>query len=305
MKILHINDQAGVSCILAKYQRNYGRESKVLSSNKIDKFGILKYYKDYVDIVERDNFVNYCISEAKDADVIHIHSKEEIVVKMRKTFGNSKKIILHYHGTDIRNKVTTTDSALQNIKIKSKLFAAKGRYRLKLIQMGYYKSLQKLRLESQTVADEILVSTSDLLSLLPNAKYLPNPVDVKHFSVDEVGKNRSSNNALTIKTETGNIEQTLQYCKENNIDLKIDVFDRTKTPLLHEQIPNLLKKYDIYVDIKMVNNQLLESLSKTGLESLACGLKVLNFKLEYLDKLPEMHNPVNVVTQLENIYNKI
>ena len=305
MKILHINDQAGVSCILAKYQRNYGRESKVLSHNKIDKFGILKYYKDYVDIVERDNFVNYCISEAKDADVIHIHSKEEIVVKMRKTFGNSKKIILHYHGTDIRNKVTTTDSALQNIKIKSKLFAAKGRYRLKLIQMGYYKSLQKLRLESQTVADEILVSTSDLLSLLPNAKYLPNPVDVKHFSVDEVGKNRSSNNALTIKTETGNIEQTLQYCKENNIDLKIDVFDRTKTPLLHEQIPNLLKKYDIYVDIKMVNNQLLESLSKTGLESLACGLKVLNFKLEYLDKLPEMHNPVNVVTQLENIYNKI
>ena len=305
MKILHINDQAGVSCILAKYQRNYGRESKVLSSNKIDKFGILKYYKDYVDIVERDNFVNYCISEAKDADVIHIHSKEEIVVKMRKTFGNSKKIILHYHGTDIRNKVTTTDSALQNIKIKSKLFAAKGRYRLRLIQMGYYKSLQKLRLESQTVADEILVSTSDLLSLLPNAKYLPNPVDVKHFSVDEVGKNRSSNNALTIKTETGNIEQTLQYCKENNIDLKIDVFDRTKTPLLHEQIPNLLKKYDIYVDIKMVNNQLLESLSKTGLESLACGLKVLNFKLEYLDKLPEMHNPVNVVTQLENIYNKI
>ena len=305
MKILHINDQAGVSCILAKYQRNYGRESKVLSSNKIDKFGILKYYKDYVDIVERVNFVNYCISEAKDADVIHIHSKEEIVVKMRKTFGNSKKIILHYHGTDIRNKVTTTDSALQNIKIKSKLFAAKGRYRLKLIQMGYYKSLQKLRLESQTIADEILVSTSDLLSLLPNAKYLPNPVDVKHFSVDEVGKNRSSNNALTIKTETGNIEQTLQYCKENNIDLKIDVFDRTKTPLLHEQIPNLLKKYDIYVDIKMVNNQLLESLSKTGLESLACGLKVLNFKLEYLDKLPEMHNPVNVVTQLENIYNKI
>ena len=305
MKILHINDQAGVSCILAKYQRNYGRESKVLSHNKIDKFGILKYYKDYVDIVERDNFVNYCISEAKDADVIHIHSKEEIVVKMRKTFGNSKKIILHYHGTDIRNKITTTDSALQNIKIKSKLFAAKGRYRLRLIQMGYYKSLQKLRLEVQTVADEILVSTSDLLSLLPNAKYLPNPVDVKHFSVDEVGKNRSSNNALTIKTETGNIEQTLQYCKENNIDLKIDVFDRTKTPLLHEQIPNLLKKYDIYVDIKMVNNQLLESLSKTGLESLACGLKVLNHKLEYLDKLPEMHNPVNVVTQLENIYNKI
>ena len=169
----------------------------------------------------------------------------------------------------------------------------------------FLSSLQKLRIESHKLADEILVSTSDLLSLLPNAKYLPNPVDLEHFSKDNVSKNSSNNNALTIKTETGNIEQTLQYCKKNYIDLKIDVFDRTKTPLLHEQIPNLLKKYDIYVDIKIVNNQLLESLSKTGLESLACGLKVLNYKLEYVDKLPEMHNPTNVVNQLENIYEKV
>ena len=49
MKILHIHDQAGVACILAKYQRRNGLESKVLSLNKIDKYGILKFYKDYVD----------------------------------------------------------------------------------------------------------------------------------------------------------------------------------------------------------------------------------------------------------------
>ena len=56
MKVLHINDQAGVSCILAKYQRMNAIESKVLSSNIIDKFGILKFYKDYVDIVDPANF---------------------------------------------------------------------------------------------------------------------------------------------------------------------------------------------------------------------------------------------------------
>ena len=53
MKILHINDKAGVACILAKYQRLSGIESKVLSSNKIDKYGILKFYEDYVDLVDR------------------------------------------------------------------------------------------------------------------------------------------------------------------------------------------------------------------------------------------------------------
>ena len=306
MKILHINDQAGVACILAKYQSIKGRESKVLSYNKIDKFGILKFYNDYVDIVERDNFVAYCISEAKDANVIHIHSKEELVIKMRKTFGNSKKIILHYHGTDIRglkNKNNQIFFNIQNTKTRAKSFGAKVKNRLRLIQMGYYQPLQT---ESQKLADEILVSTPDLLSLLPDAKYLPNPVDVEHFPKDNnVSKTSSNNNALTIKNETGNIEQTLQYCKENNINLKIDVFDRTKTPLLHQEIPNLLKKYKVYVDIRIVNDKILESLSKTALESLACGLKVLNYKLEYLYKLPEMHNPTNVVDQLENIYKKI
>ena len=209
--------------------------------------------------------------EAKDADVIHIHSMEELVVKMRKTFGSSKKIILHYHGTDIRG-LKPNFSPLQNMKTKTKLFAAKVRYKLRLLNMGYYKSLQTLRMESQKFTDEILVSTPDLLTLLPNAKYLPNPVDLEHFSKDNVTYHDKDNDkALTIKTPTGNTEKSLQYCKENSIDLKIDVFDRTKTPLLHEQIPNLLKKYKIYVDIRIVNDKILESLSKTALESLACG----------------------------------
>ena len=302
MKILHINDMAGVACILAKYQRANGIESKVLSPNRIDKFGILKYYKNYVEIIDPINFLDYSISQAKDADVIHVHSMEEIVVKMRKTFGNSKKIILHYHGTDIRGLKNKNNPALSSMKIKTKFYMRKLRNRLRLIRMGYYKSAKT---ESQKLADVILVSTDDLLSLLPNAKYLPNPVDLDHFSKETNKDSKVNDNALTIKTETGNTKKVLEYCKENNIDLKIDVFDRTKTPLLHEQIPNLLKKYNLYVDIKIVNDQLLESLSKTGLESLACGLKVLNYKLEYLDKLPQKHNPVSVVNHLENIYNSI
>ncbi len=168
--------------------------------------------------------------------------------------------------------------------------------------MGYYKSL---RAESQKLANEILVSTPDLLTLVPSAKYLPNPIDSDHFSRKNDNLNKENIDVLTIHTETGDIQKTLEYCKTNNISFKINVYDRTKTPLLYAEIPNFLKKYDIYVDIKIINDKIIESLSKTGLESLSCGLKVLNYKLEYLDKLPEMHNPVNVVNQLENIYNKL
>ena len=203
----------------------------------------------------------------------------------------------------LKNKNNPNNTTIRNTRTRTKSFAAKVKNRLRLMQMGYYRSL---RIESQKLANEILVSTPDLLSLLPYAKYLPNPVDVDHFSKDNTNHNKvNKNNALPIKTETGNSEKVLEYCKKNNINLKIDVFDRTKTPLLYEEIPNFLKKYDIYVDIRIVNDKILENLSKTALESLACGLKVLNYKLEYIDKLPEMHNPINVVNQLENIYNKI
>lgn len=302
MKVLHIHDQAGVACILAKYQRINGMKSKVLSSYRTDKYGIFKYYKDYVDIVEQNNFVETCISEAKNADIIHIHSLEELVVKIRKRLGNSKKIILHYHGTDLRGRKDQNFLNIGNIKTKIILLAYKIIKRLRLLQMGYYRSLQ---VESQKLSNNILVSTPDLLSLLPNANYLPNPIDVEHFSKDNISKNKLNNTALTIKTESGDIEKTLKYLEENNINLKIDIFDRTKTPLLHEEIPNLLKRYDIYVDIRIVNGKLLENYSKTALESLACGLKVLNYKLEYVYKLPEVHNPINVINKLQKIYNQI
>jgi hypothetical protein len=306
LKVLHIHDQAGVACILAKYQRMNGIQSKVVSANKNDKYGILTFYKDYVELVDRSNFAESCLSEAKNADVIHIHSAEQLVIKIRKAYGNSKKIVLHYHGTDIRGlkiKDKPNSSTIQNTITKTKSLAAKVKNRIRLMHMGYYSSLRK---ESQKLANEILVSTPDLLLLLPHAKYLPNPVDVDHFSQDDaIHNNENRKNALLIKTEIGNSEKVLEYCKKNNIDLKIDVFDRTNSPLLYEEIPNFLKKYNIYIDIRIVNDKILENFSKTALESLACGLKVLNYKLEYIDKLPAIHNPVSVVNQLDNIYNKL
>ena len=242
-----------------------GIQSKVVSSNKVDKYGILTFYKDYVDFVDRSNFAEYCLSEAKNAHIIHIHSAEQLVIKIRKAYGNSKKIALHYHGTDIRglkNRNNLNRFAIQNTTTKAKSIAAKVKNRLKLMQMGYYRSL---RIESQKLANEILVSTPDLLSLLPHAKYLPNPVDVDHFSKDDTIQNKvNKNNALIIKTEIGNSEKVLEYCKKNNIDLKIDVFDRTNSPLRYEEIPNFLKKYNIYVDIRIVNDKILENFSKTA-----------------------------------------
>ena len=56
--------------------------------------------------------------------------------------------------------------------------------------------------------------------------------------------------------------------------------------------------YSSYVDIRIVNAQLLESLSKTALEALACNLQVLSYDLRYLNEFPSKHNAENVVKKM-------
>ena len=63
-----------------------------------------------------------------------------------------------------------------------------------------------------------------------------------------------------------------------------------------------LKKYDVYIDLRFVDRKLLKNLSKTALEALACGLRVLNYNLEFVDNLPSEHCPTNVVTILSSSY---
>ena len=86
----------------------------------------------------------------------------------------------------MKNKNNPNISTIQNTKTRTKSFAAKVKNRLRLIKWDIIKPL---RTESQKLANEILVSTPDLLSLLPHAKYLPNPVDVDHFSKDNANHN--------------------------------------------------------------------------------------------------------------------
>ena len=47
-RILHIWDQASVSCVLAKYQRKIGHEVSVIKRDGFDKFGIMHFYNETI-----------------------------------------------------------------------------------------------------------------------------------------------------------------------------------------------------------------------------------------------------------------
>ena len=290
--MLHIWDQAGVAFILAKFQQANGNESKVIRIKNADKYGIDEFYKEYGLFVAPEELIYKSIEEARKADIIHIHSLPEMVINIRKIYGGSKIIILHYHGTDIRgfSKDNLRTFNLGNI-LKPKIIVKKIKKR-------------RLHIKAQRLADRVIVSTPDLIQLVKGSVFLPNPIDTDHFNNKKLTKERSVDisKGVIVNSEVTNIELAMNYFEHKKIDLNIDIYDRTKNPIYYEDVPNFLKKYDVYVDLRFVNRKLLKNLSKTALEALACGLRVLNYKLEYMNNLPSEHCPTNVVTILSSIY---
>lgn len=292
MYVLHIWDQAGVAFILAKFQRINGNESKVIRVQNADKYGIDEYYKEFGLFITSEELVYKSIEEARRADVIHIHSLPEMVTNIRNVYKKSKVIILHYHGTDIRGFSKEDNSQTSNLRniLRPKNIVRKIRKR-------------RLHIKAQRLADRVIVSTPDLIQLVKGSIFLPNPIDTDHFN-NKIAKERSVGvyKGLFVNSEVTDIKLAMNYCKRKKINLNIDIYDRTKNPICYKDIPNFLKKYDVYVDLRFVNQKLLKDLSKTALEALACGLRVLNYNLEYVEGLPSEHCPTNVIKTLSSIY---
>ena len=289
MRILHILDAAGVACIYSKFQQTKGHESRVIWNKDVgDKYGIYDYYKDYIINVSHAEFTERCLQEGKNADVIHVHGYIDILFKLHKKFHKSKKFILHYHGTDIRG--VNRQMLPHRSRLSDTVIRLKRLYRKKI---GHSKA--------QRLADAVCVSTPDLLPLVRNGIHIPIPIDTYLFkpannSIVELKE------AFTVNSEVTNIQWALNYCKKNGINLNIEVFDRTKNPIMYKDIPDFIRRYKTYVDIRYVNDTVLENLSSTALQSLASGLKVLDYKLQFRQGLPPEHNAFNVVSQLSGIY---
>ena len=298
--ILHIWDQAGVACILAKYQKQtQGHNSKVLISNNIDRFGIYDFYKEYIINVKPDELFDSCIRETEKADIIHIHSRVDFLFDLRNVIGNQKKIIFHYHGTDLRGikKFQLPHRSLvSDLVIMTKMLARNTKSKL----VG-----KRIRKKTQALADVILVATPDLQSLISDAVYLPNPVDTEHFK-PEISLNHEKDRRpsyLTINTETTDLKLVIEHCKRKNINLdNLEIYDRTKRPIMYKDMPKFLKGYQLYVDVRYVNGRILRSLSKTALEAMSCCISVVDYQSNFHKALPAKHDPHNVVEMLSRLY---
>ena len=297
MRILHIWDQAGVAFVLAKYQRLQGHDSKAIMVREYDKYGISKFYNQYVIDTTLDDIDQKSVDEAYSADILHIHSRSDMVFKMQEKYGSSKKIILQYHGTDIRG------IKKQKLPHRSKLsdLAVRGIFTYRRVR-DVILIKKRIHSKAQRLADAVIVSTPDLLPLVSKAIYLPNPIDTDHFTPAKISSRPERAQALAMDTEAIDIQLTRSYCKKNNLKIDIDVYNRIRDPIMYGDMPAFLKKYGLYIDVRFVDGKILENLSKTALEALACGLDVLDYKLSRRHGLPEEYSPMNVTSRLETIY---
>ena len=143
-------------------------------------------------------------------------------------------------------------------------------------------------------ADFIIVSTYDLLETLPAAVHIPNPVDTDLF-YPKTNYKRKPKSALAFCYHLDE-KKAINYAQKYGLQL---TFLERNIP--YKEMPKILNRYEYYVDRTEIS-----SLSKTALEALACGCKVINWKGEIVyPPLQEQHTPQKVCNQLYKIYHKL
>ena len=231
MRILHVWSQSGVASILAKYQRKLGHEADVIKRYGFDKYGIDHYYNVILLNTSCIGFYREVLKRASKYDIVHIHSLYKLVPLVR--FLARKPVVLHFHGSEVRGK-------RWNLTIELAIM----------------------------LANHVFTSTPDLLSLLPEAEWLPNPVDTEMFKPSVEAK-----------------------------PMKPKELEPSAIP--YRFMPHYLRGKDMWKEEKPW------ALRKASLEALAVGTNVEWNGLKICTHLPSIHDPKRVAQRTLKVYQAI
>ncbi|MDD5022723.1 MAG: hypothetical protein PHU63_00985 [Candidatus ainarchaeum sp.] len=215
IKIIHFNNIANVSTVLKKEMEKYGIDIYIIGfENKFNFYSdilIRNYEKSNIllKIYKRIKVLPKIISI--DSHILHFNYNSIIWsyldLILWKLLG--KKIIIHRHGSDIRNKQ-------ESILVK-------------------------------LLADKILVSTPDLLRYTPTAEWIPNPIDV--YKLNPIFKTKNKKVTIVHAPTKQNIKGTDFIVKcMNNLKKKYDFEFLLIENMDHEKALEIYKKADIIID---------------------------------------------------------
>lgn len=264
-KVLHILDLAGISSIISHYYNFYKKgKSDLMYHQKSNVSSNISSFYEGIPFLKFQKLLWNSLLKSKNYDIIHIHGAE-ILVPLYKLTG--KKIVLHYHGSDINEKT---------------------------------RSESKKRIICRSMADLILFNGKNMLTKIitkknVDKKYLPNPIDTEHFSINE----KKDFDALSFVSNNLNKKKT---CEAINSICQTNIIDLDLQQIPYRIMPRYITKYRNYIDIKIMPwGDKLSDLSTIALQALACGCKVYHNK-EWLNEFPEEHHPKKVIELLDEYY---
>lgn len=288
MRILHVNDPAAVAGTLAKYQRMLGNDVLVVNRDGYDGLGQKQFYGTRIVGLRRRRFRRFGLLQkplrlahrtlsvavfyldvallARKFDVVHIHS--QYLVSLFLPF---KPKIIEFHGDDIRPAPTKRWWIDQKV---TGLFLWANRHKT------FY------------------VSTPDMLGYLEHPVYIPNPVDTEFF---KRSKPFGVGSAVYFHNwHEHDYGRALQLARQNGWGLEI--VDRTilGRPVRYGDMAEFIGSKEFLIDRCNI-----KSLSKTALEALAMGLKVVDYRDKVVEGLPLEHDPFRVAKFTVQIYNEV
>lgn len=203
---------------------------------------------------------------ARHADMLHVHGGHEMAGAV--SGQSNKPYILHYHGSDVR--LTPPER----------------------------------RRDAERGAAKVLVSTEDLLdeTYAVEPEWLSNPIDTDRFKPHASPHNNRGLVIIRDDQSSGHTMERLNELGHSGIDWTVNSRDRH--PLPYEDMPHTLSTYEYFADIKWNahRTEWYPVISKTTLESLAVGLKVILHDGTIIKGLPERHRPERVTERLKAIY---
>jgi hypothetical protein len=267
-KVLHILDIAGIPSILSHYYNKLGKgKSELFYHEKNSISSSISRFYEGVPFEKFRNLLFVALIKSFHYDIIHIHGAETLIPLFKVS---GKKIVLHYHGSDINEQK---------------------------------RSFDKKRIFARSMADLIIYNGKNMENKIITSKkvqkeYLPNPIDTEHFSPD----NENRRGALSFVSNNLDKEKTINAIRKISESTIIDL-DIQQIP--YSIVPKFLSKYEMYIDIKIMPwGQILEDLSTTALQALSCGCKVYHNN-RVIETLPSEHKPENVIKRLDSFYNDL
>lgn len=265
--ILHIGNIAGVPQVLSKAQRKMGFNSDIVSFdfNKFE-YNLDFYYPTKLPFPLRfiEKMFNFR-RISNNYDVFHFHYSSIIPFGMDIPIWKiqKKKVIIHHHGSDIRNK-------------------------------GEPRMYEKF-------ADKIIVSTPDLLKWSPNAVWVPNPISIEDFSYVGNENKDKSEEINVIHASSNRAKKGTEYVIKAIDMLKTEGYKINLT--LIEHMPNnkaieYYKKADIVID-----QLLIGWYGMFAMECMALGKPVCSYISEDMESYMPFNpiintSPENIVENL-------